>query len=91
MGYVSDASKTDKAKYKQYKAGQLCSNCALCASSPERTEERGDQRGVRGRAVGEPLFRLEARVRLLRVVGVVPGVCRAPRTSLRAHMCVMSE
>ena len=35
----------------------MCSHCALCASSPERTEERGDQRGVRGRAVGEPLLR----------------------------------
>lgn len=29
LGYVADASKTDKAKYKQYAAGQLCSNCAL--------------------------------------------------------------
>lgn len=29
LGYVADATKTDKAKYKQYAAGQLCSNCAL--------------------------------------------------------------
>jgi hypothetical protein len=29
LGYVADASKTDKAKYKQYAAGQLCTNCAL--------------------------------------------------------------
>ena len=30
---------------------------ALCASSPDRTEEREDQRGVRGRATGESLLR----------------------------------
>ena len=29
LGYVADASKADKAKYKQYAAGQLCNNCAL--------------------------------------------------------------
>ncbi|MBT9488778.1 MAG: high-potential iron-sulfur protein [Rubrivivax sp.] len=29
LGYVADAGKTDKAKYKQYAAGQACSNCAL--------------------------------------------------------------
>ena len=29
LGYVADAAKADKAKYKQYKAGQVCSNCAL--------------------------------------------------------------
>jgi hypothetical protein len=29
LGYVADASKADKAKYKQYAAGQTCSNCAL--------------------------------------------------------------
>jgi hypothetical protein len=29
LGYVADAAKTDKAKYKQYAAGQLCNNCAL--------------------------------------------------------------
>ena len=32
-------------------------HCALCASSPDRTEERGGQRGVRGRAAGEALLR----------------------------------
>ena len=26
---LADAAKADKAKYKQYAAGQLCSNCAL--------------------------------------------------------------
>ena len=29
LGYVADATKADKAKYKQYAAGQSCSNCAL--------------------------------------------------------------
>lgn len=29
LGYVADATKTDKAKYPKYAAGQLCSNCAL--------------------------------------------------------------
>ena len=29
LGYVSDATKADKAKYKQYAAGQQCANCAL--------------------------------------------------------------
>lgn len=29
LGYVADATKVDKAKYKQYAAGQTCSNCAL--------------------------------------------------------------
>ena len=29
LGYVSDATKADKAKYKQYAAGQACNNCAL--------------------------------------------------------------
>jgi hypothetical protein len=29
LGYVADATKTDKTKYKQYAAGQLCNNCAL--------------------------------------------------------------
>ena len=29
LGYVADATKVDKAKYKAYAAGQLCSNCAL--------------------------------------------------------------
>ncbi len=34
LGYVGDAGKTDKAKYKQYAAGQLCSNCALYQGKP---------------------------------------------------------
>ena len=29
LGYVADATKVNKAKYKQYAAGQVCSNCAL--------------------------------------------------------------
>lgn len=29
LGYVSDATKADKAKYKQYAAGQQCGSCAL--------------------------------------------------------------
>jgi hypothetical protein len=29
LGYVSDATKADKAKYKQFAAGQTCANCAL--------------------------------------------------------------
>ena len=29
LGYVSDASKVDKAKHPQYVAGSVCSNCAL--------------------------------------------------------------
>ena len=29
LGYVADATKADKAKYKNYAAGQICGNCAL--------------------------------------------------------------
>lgn len=29
LGYVSDATKADKAKFKNYAAGQHCGNCAL--------------------------------------------------------------
>jgi len=29
LGYVADASKADKAKYKNWAAGQACGNCAL--------------------------------------------------------------
>lgn len=29
LGYVSDANRVDGTKYKNYAAGQLCSNCAL--------------------------------------------------------------
>jgi len=29
LGYKADATKVDKAKYKNYQAGQLCSNCNL--------------------------------------------------------------
>lgn len=29
LGYVAEAAKADKAKYKNYAAGQQCSGCAL--------------------------------------------------------------
>jgi hypothetical protein len=29
LGYVADATKADKAKFKNWKEGQLCNNCAL--------------------------------------------------------------
>jgi hypothetical protein len=29
IGYVADAAKADKAKFKTYAAGQTCGNCAL--------------------------------------------------------------
>jgi hypothetical protein len=29
LGYVADATKTDKVKYPKYAAGQVCTNCAL--------------------------------------------------------------
>ena len=29
LGYVEDATKVDAKKYPQYKAGQICENCAL--------------------------------------------------------------
>ena len=29
LGYVTDATKADKAKYPQYAAGQTCANCQL--------------------------------------------------------------
>ena len=31
LGYVTDATKTDSAKYKTYSAGQACRNCVLFA------------------------------------------------------------
>jgi hypothetical protein len=34
LGYVADAAKVDAGKFKQYKAGQLCSNCALYQGKP---------------------------------------------------------
>lgn len=34
LGYVADATKADKAKYKNYAAGQNCSNCALYQGKP---------------------------------------------------------
>jgi hypothetical protein len=44
LGYVADATKADKAKYKTYAAGQQCSTCALYQGKP------GDASG------GCPLF-----------------------------------
>jgi hypothetical protein len=29
VGYVTDAARADKVKYKQYVAGRHCANCAL--------------------------------------------------------------
>lgn len=29
LGYVADATKADKAKFKQYAAGNSCANCSL--------------------------------------------------------------
>jgi len=34
LGYVSDATKADKAKYKNYAPGQECSTCALYQGKP---------------------------------------------------------
>jgi hypothetical protein len=34
LGYVADATKADKAKYKNWAAGQLCNNCALWQAKP---------------------------------------------------------
>ena len=34
LGYVADATKADKVKYKTYAAGQICSNCALYQGQP---------------------------------------------------------
>jgi len=34
LGYVGDATKADKAKYKNYAAGQTCTNCALYQGKP---------------------------------------------------------
>lgn len=34
LGYVADATKADKAKYKNYAAGQACTNCALYQGKP---------------------------------------------------------
>jgi hypothetical protein len=44
LGYVSDATKADKNKYKNYAAGQACAGCALFQGKP------GDAAG------GCPLF-----------------------------------
>jgi hypothetical protein len=35
IGYVPDASKVDQKKFKQFKAGQNCSNCTLYTKSNE--------------------------------------------------------
>lgn len=34
LGYVADATKADKARYKQFAAGQACANCALYQGKP---------------------------------------------------------
>ena len=40
LGYVADATKADKAKYKNYAAGQLCTNCALFQGKADRRRWR---------------------------------------------------
>ena len=35
LGYKSDATKVDKAKYAKYAAGQQCANCALFQGKPD--------------------------------------------------------
>jgi hypothetical protein len=34
LGYVADAAKADKAKFKNYAAGQVCSSCLLYTGKP---------------------------------------------------------
>jgi len=34
LGYVADATKADKVKYKTYAAGQACASCALFQGKP---------------------------------------------------------
>ncbi len=34
LGYVTDATKADKAKFKNWAAGHQCSNCALFQGKP---------------------------------------------------------
>ena len=34
LGYVADATKANKAKYKNWAAGQVCTNCALWQAKP---------------------------------------------------------
>jgi hypothetical protein len=34
LGYVADATKADKTKFKTYAAGQNCGNCALFQGKP---------------------------------------------------------
>lgn len=34
LGYVADATKADKAKFKNWAPGQLCNNCALYQGKP---------------------------------------------------------
>lgn len=38
LGYVADATKADKAKFKNYAAGQTCGNCQLFQGKPTDAE-----------------------------------------------------
>ena len=38
LGYVTDATKADKVKYKTYAAGQECANCTLYQGKPTDAE-----------------------------------------------------
>jgi hypothetical protein len=49
LGYVADATKADKAKYKTYAAGQTCANCALYQAKP--TDAQGPCPLFAGKAV----------------------------------------
>jgi hypothetical protein len=53
LGYVADAAKADKAKYKQFVAGQNCGACALYQGKPGEAVAAcalfpGKQVGVKG-------------------------------------------
>ena len=37
LGYATDATKVDGAKFKNYAAGQLCANCALFGAKASDT------------------------------------------------------
>lgn len=50
LGYKSDATKADKAKYPKYAAGQQCANCALYQGKP--TDAAGTCPLFAGKQVG---------------------------------------
>jgi hypothetical protein len=40
LGYKTDASQVDKAKYPKYQTGQVCANCQLYQASPAASTVR---------------------------------------------------